>query len=95
VYRPVRIIDPFTEDGLLNLLHQPRLLEVVGDGVGRHVKEKKVLLLGGENPFLDKVLGQPLPNVLQLVPFKQRSGSSTATVGWFLVKHLQNTFYTP
>lgn len=91
----MRIIDPFTEDGLLNLLHQPRLLEVVGDGVGRHVKEKKVLLLGGENPFLDKVLGQPLPNVLQLVPFKQRSGSSTATVGWFLVKHLQNTFYTP
>ena len=64
---PVWIIYPFTEDGLLDLLDKPGLLEVVGDRVSRHVEQEEVLLLSGENSLLNQVLSQPLPHVLQLV----------------------------
>ena len=40
---PVGIVDPFAEDWFLNLLDQFVLLDIVGDGVGGHVKQEKVL----------------------------------------------------
>ena len=43
------IVDPLGEHRVLDLLDELVLLEVVGHGVGGHVKEDKVLLLRGED----------------------------------------------
>ena len=64
---PVGIVDPFTEDGILNLLDEFVFLNVVCDGVRGHVEQEEVLLLRREDALLNQVLGQPLPHVLELV----------------------------
>lgn len=54
---------PFGEHGVLHALDQFILDVLIDEGMGRHVEEQEVLLLRGQNAFLDESLGQALTNV--------------------------------
>ena len=64
---PVRVVDPLAQNGVLDLLDQLVLDGAVGHGVGRHVEEQEVLLLGRQNALLGQIFGQALADVLQLI----------------------------
>jgi len=61
------VVHPPGQHRVLHLLDQTRFHDVIRQRVRRHVEKEEVLLLCGEDTLLNKVLGQPLADVLQLV----------------------------
>lgn len=63
-----------------HLLNEPTLDHIVVERMRGHVKQQKVLLLGGQYSLFGQILGQSLANILQLVAQLQWVPRFTAQV---------------